>query len=282
MTMISSPYDRDVRLSKKRDTVWKGYKVHLTETCDDDSPHVITHVETTSATTQDNVMVTPIHEALADKEMLPQEHLADGGYVDTPNLQSSEKTYGVTLIGPVPPDPQWQARRSDALRVSDFEIDWAAQQVTCPQGHISQKWVPYTRNHDRAEIRVTFRPADCQPCPVRASCTRSALHRQLTLRPQAEHTRLAQARRDQATPQFRQRYAPRMGVEGTLSQAIRLGGLRKGRYWGGEKTQMQHVFAATALNIVRGVAWVQERPRGSTRVSRFARLQPKHVTFTPN
>ena len=31
---------------KKRERHWVGYKVHLTETCDEDKPHVITQVET--------------------------------------------------------------------------------------------------------------------------------------------------------------------------------------------------------------------------------------------
>jgi transposase len=44
--LSSSPYDPDARWSRKRDTSWVGYKVHLTETCDDDLPHVITNVET--------------------------------------------------------------------------------------------------------------------------------------------------------------------------------------------------------------------------------------------
>ncbi len=33
-------------------TNWTGYKVHLTETCSENLPHVITQVETTPATTQ--------------------------------------------------------------------------------------------------------------------------------------------------------------------------------------------------------------------------------------
>src|SRR5690606_21119593 len=45
--ILTSPYDPDARLSKKRGSEWVGYKVHLTETCDNDSPHLITHVETT-------------------------------------------------------------------------------------------------------------------------------------------------------------------------------------------------------------------------------------------
>jgi transposase len=36
---IGSPYDTEARYGKKRDTTWVGYKVHLTETCDEDSPH---------------------------------------------------------------------------------------------------------------------------------------------------------------------------------------------------------------------------------------------------
>src|SRR5258707_1380614 len=43
--LISSPYGTQAHLSVKRDTVWTGYKAHLTETCDDGLPHLITHVK---------------------------------------------------------------------------------------------------------------------------------------------------------------------------------------------------------------------------------------------
>src|SRR5581483_100115 len=33
---ISSPYDLEAHLAKKGTTAWIGYKVHLTETCDED------------------------------------------------------------------------------------------------------------------------------------------------------------------------------------------------------------------------------------------------------
>jgi transposase len=44
---ISSPLDVDARYGKKRSTSWVGYKVHLTETCEDEAPHLIVHVEST-------------------------------------------------------------------------------------------------------------------------------------------------------------------------------------------------------------------------------------------
>ena len=39
-------------------------KVHVSETCDDASPNVITHVEMTMATDQDVTVVDTIHQAL--------------------------------------------------------------------------------------------------------------------------------------------------------------------------------------------------------------------------
>jgi transposase len=69
--LISSPYDTQAHMSIKRDTIWTVYKVHLTETCDDQAPHLIIHVETTSATTQDMEMTTVIHQELECKQLLP-------------------------------------------------------------------------------------------------------------------------------------------------------------------------------------------------------------------
>lgn len=53
--------------------------MHLTETCEADTPHFITHIETTLATDQD---VT----ALAAKDLLPAEHLLDGAYLSADGL----------------------------------------------------------------------------------------------------------------------------------------------------------------------------------------------------
>ena len=77
--MIPSPYDTDARRSVKRDTVWTGYKAHLTETCDNDTLHLVTNVETTTAATHDMNMTEVIHENLEDKQLLPSEHFMDSG-----------------------------------------------------------------------------------------------------------------------------------------------------------------------------------------------------------
>jgi transposase len=60
--VIASPYDPDARYSTKRGIAWVGYKVHLTETCEESQPHLITGVMTTPATTPDCVMGPLIQE----------------------------------------------------------------------------------------------------------------------------------------------------------------------------------------------------------------------------
>ena len=64
---IHSPYDVDSRYCTKRSTAWVGYKVHLTETCEDNSPHIITNVETRNAVEQDVSTTERIHASLAAK-----------------------------------------------------------------------------------------------------------------------------------------------------------------------------------------------------------------------
>jgi len=46
---IESPYEVEARYSTKRSMSWVGYKVHLTENCDEGLLHLITDVHTTTA-----------------------------------------------------------------------------------------------------------------------------------------------------------------------------------------------------------------------------------------
>jgi len=77
---LQSPYETDARYCTKRSVAWVGYKAHLTETCDDESPNLITHVETTASTVQDVEVVDKIHSDLDQIGCLPEQHIADMGY----------------------------------------------------------------------------------------------------------------------------------------------------------------------------------------------------------
>ena len=275
--MIASPYDLESRYSQKRGTEWRGYKVHLTETCEPDSPHFITHVETTVATDQDVTEVETIHHQLDAKALLPAEHLVDGAYMSADVLVESQQDYGVDLIGPMRQDKSWQARDEKAFDQIQFEIDWENEAVTCPNDKQSRYWKPATGPRGKPTIQVHFDKKDCAACTVRTQCTRSRHGpRELTLHPQAQHIALQAARERQKTEAFQETYAGRAGVEGTVSQAVFALDMRRTRYRGLAKTHFQHIATAAAINLQRFTNWVLDRPRSETYKSPFARLAPAY------
>ena len=86
---IGSPYDLEAHLAKKGTTAWVGYRVHLTETCDEEAPRLITNVETSAAPTADGALTPEIHMALKEKDLLPARHIVDTGYLDAELLAAA-------------------------------------------------------------------------------------------------------------------------------------------------------------------------------------------------
>jgi transposase len=271
---ISSPYDLDAHYSKKRTTSWVGFKVHLTETCEKDSPHLITHVETTTAPVSDDARTAVIHEGLKRKDLLPEQHIVDTGYVDAGLLHSSQQEYDIDLVGPTRPDVKWQAQENKGFAAGQFHIDWQTEQATCPEGRTSISWSPAIDNRHTEVIKIKFSIKDCQNCPSRGLCTHSTRYprRTITVRRQQEHHALQQARARSKTEEFKTLYARRAGVEGTISQGVRAMGLRRSRYIGQDKTHREHLATAAAMNIVRLMRWVDGEPHAQTRRSPFVQL----------
>jgi transposase len=283
---IVSPYDTAARYSEKRGKGWKGYKVHLSETCsqaaDDDPvtgrpavPNLITGVATTKASVPDAVMTEPVHDMLAAAGLAPGEHAVDCGYTSA-DLLLAARARGITLLGPLQAATSSQAR-TGGYTAADFTIDWDHQQVTCPQGATSKKWSPCRQQGKRDAIVVQFAAATCRACPVRDRCTSSArLGRQLFLRPRHIHDAVTAARAAQSTQHWQDRYKIRAGIEGTICQATHVTGIRRARYLGLSKTRLEHNIAAAALNLIRLDAWWTGKPLDRTRTTCLQRL-----TLTP-
>ena len=110
--------------------------------------------------------------------------------------------------------------------------------------------------------------------PPRPLCTQSIRdqRRTVTIRPYEQFLALNQRRAQENTKEFQQIYAKQAGIEGTISQGVRTMGLRRSRYIGQEKTHLQHIATAAALNLVRSLAWERGVPRAQTRCSSFACL----------
>lgn len=295
---IASPYDTDARWAAKRDTFWLGHKLHITETCDDppactcpaadsdDSPgrqrskgcarlvfpNLITDVATTDATVTDNQMTAPIHDALAVRNLRPGRHYLDSGYLSAAIVVAARTNRGIALIGPLLADTSAQARAGNGYARTDFTIDYDTRTVTCPQGKTSQTWTPCTQRGQTAAV-ATFSTTDCGPCPARGLCTTSnKKRRQLTLLPRELAEAQTAARNAETTISFHADYARRAGVEGTMNQAVHHGA-RRARYRGLPKTQLEHVYMATALNLIRLHAYWTGTPLDRRRTSHLARLE---------
>jgi transposase len=272
---LESPHDPDARYASKRNHHWVGDKVHLTETCDDDLPHLVTQVETTIAPATDLEALAVIQADLDRVDLLPAEQLVDAGYVRARNIVTSRLSHQIDLIGPVYEDRQWQAKAGTGFDAGSFSIDWDAKCVTCPRGRQSLRWRETQTARGRMMVHVDFAPADSTPCEARARCTRAKhLPRSLTLQPRSEHETLQAARTRQDTVAFLDIYRRRAGIDGTISQSVRCLGLRRAHYRGLAKTHLQHTATAAARNVGRLVNWFNEVLRARTRCSPFAALAP--------
>jgi hypothetical protein len=275
----------------KKDLLWLGYKVHVSETCDDPPacgcppdpaaarprqcardilPNLITHVATTDATVPDAVMTTPLTQALHARNLAPARHYADSGYA-SPQAIADAARLGVTLVTPLRADTSRQARENNGYHRSAFTPDYDARTLTCPQGQTSQTWYPTAGN----VIAVRFAAATCRPCPARQQCTTSRNGRQVTLPPQDLHELQAAARTTQDTKDWQHDYRRRAGIEATISHAITITATRRARYRGLAKTRLEHNYTAAALNLHRLDAYWNDTPIDRTRTTHLARLEHK-------
>lgn len=289
---IASPYDTDARWGVKREEFWLGYKLHITETCDDPPactcrerdeaahqrgcprlthPNLITHVASTDATVTDNQMTGAIDEQLAGKDLAPARHYLDSGYLSAALVVSQATKHGIALIGPLLADTSAQARAGNGYARAEFTIDYDTQSVTCPQGNTSVSWTPCAQ-HGKDAIVATFSTSDCGPCPARSLCTTSSKkRRQLTVLPRDQAQAQTAARAAETSIGFQADYARRAGVEGTMHQAASHGA-RRARYRGLPKTRLDHTYMACALNLLRLQAYWTGTPLDRRRTSHLARL----------
>jgi hypothetical protein len=152
---IVSPYDRAARYSRRGQvTRWTGYLAHVTETCAEDAPDVITDVATMPATSDDRQALAGIRARLERRGLLPGEHLADGGATSLVHMDRAGREHRVTLTGPLPGNRTRQHRDQQGYARDDFRIDHDRQEVTCPPGQVSKGWHgPYpTSSPDAAPL----------------------------------------------------------------------------------------------------------------------------------
>jgi transposase len=252
--VVQSPHDPDAQWSAKgrgkHRKSWVGYKVQVAETLLEESqPPFLVAVVTQKASESDEPGLDKTLEAQAQSGLeRPSELYVDGAYVSAPRLHKAAQE-GWGLIGPAPASP----RRPGAARlpVEDFSVDIAHRRARCPAGHESRRCSRICEN-TKAKIsyRFKWRKSDCQSCPLRDQCIASG-EKYRTLIVGEHHELLQQRRIEQRTEAFEQRMHQRNAIEGTISELARGHGLRRSRYRGFAKVELQNLLIGTACNVKR-------------------------------
>jgi hypothetical protein len=273
---IISPYDPDARRAIRGNTRWNGYLVHVTETCDTDTRvNLITDIATTSPI-RDTQALSGVHTRLHTRQLLPTQHLVDGGYISTTLLNDSARDHRVQLVGPAKPSGAWQKKKQTGFTRDDFTTDVDRRQITCPNGQTSTTWLetpamaPYTA--------ARFASRQCAPCPDRPARTRGKSARTVNFLPRHLHELQAGNRTDQQDPHWRRLYATRSGVEGTICELVNAHQARRSRYHDHRKTHVQHILTGTAINLERLASRAHlHHPRGLTAFQHY--LDSRDLTW---
>lgn len=253
--IVQNPHDPDAQWSAKgkgkQKKDWVGFKVQVAETVasQEVQSSFITSVVTQRATESDDA---GLPATLQKQEALglepPPELYTDGAYISGQAIHEAKEA-GWELLGPAQPSAS-RAGLAKEYRIEAFDISITERIAVCPDGKISTNCSKLTEQKSgKVSYRFEF-GSQCQNCAHKALCVPSAQdHR--TILVGAYHEELQQRRRDQQSPEFKLLMHQRNAIEGTISELVRGHGLRRARYKGFPKVDLQNQFIAAACNIKR-------------------------------
>lgn len=251
---VRHPADPDSSYNKHRG---QGYMVQVMETFAEDDrddppaprPDLITHVAMNKMTQHDGHALPAAIEDVQQREVQPQQLLADTHYGSNQNI-SEMADQGVTLISPA---MSAKGSQRGQLTLEQFELDENGLVTRCPTGH-----KPISTGCAKAKLQARFDASICEDCPLLPQCpVRTALQRDETARYQYTHDRVAmrQRRLQDQEPPFKESYRWRAGIEATMSRLKHQMHLAKLRVRGLKAVACRVVLRALGLNIHRCAAF---------------------------
>jgi len=245
---LQNPSDPDATYSGHKG---QGYQVQVMETyCkdgeSDNSLNLITHVEVEPSHESDANALLPAIESAKQRNVSPEELLADSLYGSDENCQKAAELE-VQLIAPA----MGSIKKEDHINLSDFELTENGIVISCPEGH-----VPVQTKTNKAGTRhtATFDSQHCAECPLRGKCPAKPGKKNHYLRYKAKEMRLAKRRSYEQTDEFKDRYRWRAGVEAAMSEFDRKTGVKHLRVRGFKAVRFCAILKATAINIFRATA----------------------------
>ena len=240
---IQTPHDPEARYSTKRGKSWTGYKTHITETANEKGEvNFITDITTTNACERDSETLPQIQENLEEQGLKPEQQFTDKAYITGNNLADSQEN-GIHLMGEAS-----QLDNHGLFTADEFSIDYESKTATCPAGGTSCSWHEIETGKHKGDIQISF-GQQCQDCSLKEKCTKNKCGRNLRLH--RNYVLLKERREESKTESFKESMKRRPPVEGTISEMVRVHGLRRSRYRGILKTHLQSLMIGAAVNLKR-------------------------------
>ncbi len=255
-TNLQSPYDPDASYGHKG----TGYSVHIAETCNNkEKIEIITDYEVHGAGRSDIGKAVSVVERLDNAGLKPKTLFADGGYPSVPSaLKITEQE--IDFIAPVNRGPLSE----NIMGRDSFEYDSEGFLTKCPMGHkpIDHR-MPSHNNQKGSSLHAIFDGDICrmcnqlERCPVRAPNHRNKgsksrdtigdFRLEITPRIILRDKMFSM----QKTPEWKERYSIRAGIEATNSELKRVHGLAKLRVRRAAKVCFAIACKLIACNIKR-------------------------------
>ncbi len=237
---LQNPSDPDAGYSSHKG---QGYQVQVVENYteeDDKQLSLITHVAVESADRHDAGSLLPALEKLKQREISPQQILADSLYGSDSNCEKALDEHDVTVLAPAMPGNQKK------MHLADFTINDQGWITSCPQGS-----APIRVKKISTGFSASFTSSVCAECTIFQQCPVCKGKKAYYIRYKHKDIRLAHRRRIESTESFKEKYRFRAGVEATMSEFDRRTGVKHLRVRGMKAVCFAAVMKAIGLNIFR-------------------------------
>jgi hypothetical protein len=234
----------------------QGFTAQLMESYTEDedggkaTPGIITYVDVHKMTEADAAALLLALDETERRGIKPGALVADTAYGTNSNRNEASRR-GVELVAPAQPPKNYKKGK---LSLEHFELDENGLVVKCPAGH-----APKSTNVMTNKIDARFEKSVCAACELRNRCP-CGIQVMKGKKPRLFYRPSRLKRRQQLlyeqTPQFRQKYRWRAGIEATISRLKNWLKLTNLRVRGSPAVTLALRLKALSMNILRSVAYL--------------------------
>jgi len=257
---LQNPSDPDAAYSGHKGT---GYQAQMAETCSPDNlVQLVVGVIPEPANKPDSEAVGAMLDLLEAAGHKPDEVLADTSYGSDANVEAAAAR-GVKLVAPAS-----KGRGDGRLGLEDFKFDASGVKIVgCPAGH-----APASSSFDEGKGRAAFDADVCAACPMLDKCPTHQHGKRRVVKYGDKELRLARRRAWEGTPQFKESYSPRAGIEGLFGCLKTTMGLGRLRVRGEDSVYMELYLKVAGHNILRAAKGLAKRGNTGDQALSAARL----------